>query len=521
MKIKKILIIVIVLLLFLTSCNNKKEISSNEINTQQKININKQINKTSNKALTLSMRYPKTLNPLINEDTTVDNVLKLVFEPLFEINENLKPVPNLASSYKFNQDGTEITINMRQNIFWHDSKKITAEDVVFSLNTIKNNPNSIYKNALQNVISFNHTSNSVIIKYKEPFFLGIYNLCFPIIPSHYYKNNLSLDNSENFKPIGSGVFKFESYRMARELYLSKNTNFKGTPSIDKIKVIISPDFETDFQAFEQNIINAISLDIAQWGKLNYSKNLQDLQLTSNNFEFLAFNFKKPIFQNLNFRQAINYAINKKEISNTIYLETAVKTLTPIHPKSWLYIDIEDETNLETANQIFKNLTTPETLGQPLSILVNKENKERIETAENIINNLNSLGINSKILVLPFDEYLNAISNKNFDMFIGGIEFSEFPDIKNFLATNGNLNFFSYSNETMDNIINEVYTSSNEQNLINNIKQFQLYFKEQLPVIGILFKNKILLSDGSIQEDKDKNTNIYNYYNNFKNWYSNE
>ena len=139
------------------------------------------------------MRMPKTLNPLVNEDITVDNILKLIFEPLFTIDsETLKPIPNIASDYSIEEGGKTVSITIRDYIYWHDGKQLTAKDVIFSLDTIRATENSLYKSALNNVASYSNKGNKVIINYTEPYSFFMYNLCFPIIPSHYYKNNLEL-----------------------------------------------------------------------------------------------------------------------------------------------------------------------------------------------------------------------------------------------------------------------------------------------------------------------------------------
>ena len=171
---------------------NSSEIVSEQITTQAKEEIQ---NPVEGGELALSMRMPKTLNPLVNEDITVDNILKLIFEPLFTIDsETLKPIPNIASDYSIEEGGKTVSITIRDDIYWHDGKQLTAKDVIFSLDTIRATENSLYKSALNNVASYSNKGNKVIINYTEPYSFFMYKLCFPIIASHYYKNNLEIEN---------------------------------------------------------------------------------------------------------------------------------------------------------------------------------------------------------------------------------------------------------------------------------------------------------------------------------------
>ncbi len=472
--------------------------------------------------MVLSMRMPKTLNPIINEDVTVDTILKLIFEPLFTIDsENLGAVPNLASGYSISEDGKTVYITMKDGIYWHDGKPITAKDVVFSLNTIKSTPDSLYSSALYKVSSYSSKGNQVIINYIEPYSFFNYNLCFPIIPEHYYKNSLNIENGKSLKPVGSGSFKYFSYRLANELILEKTTSFKGTPYIEKIKIIITPDGKTDLYAFERNVINSIAIDFSNWGDLNYKREKINTSIISNNFEYLGFNFNKNIFKNLEFRKAIAYCIPKDEIIKNIYLGNGQKALAPINPKSFLaYKDIEkyDYSIQKSIEALGKANLTKEDAN--ISLLVNEENKERIESAELIQKRMNQIGLNVTIIKKPFDEYKKQLETGNFDMFLGGINFGIVPNLQSFLMSSGTgeggINYQGFKDSKMDFLVGNMYSAKSTEAFLNEAIKMQQYFSEQIPVVGIFFKDEILLTDFTIRGDKKPN--IYNQFNNIEKWY---
>ena len=533
-------ILIFLACLMLSACGNEKEENiesrTETVNTQadaqntEETTVNNTQTTEQNKAetiteggeLVLSMRMPKTLNPLINEDATVDDILKLVFEPLFTIdNESLKPMPNIASNYSISEDGKTIYIDIKNDIYWHDGKPITAKDVVFSLDVIKQTPTSLYVNALYKVESYSSKGNQVIIKYTEPYSFFMYNLCFPVIPSHYYKNNLSLESSQSLKPIGSGSFKYSSYRLANYLILEKTTSFKGTPYINTIKVLITPDSYTDLNAFEKNITNSISIDFSSWGNLNYKREKISTGITSNNFEYLGFNFDKDIFKNVEFRKAIAYAIPKDEIINNIYLSKGQKAIAPINPNSFLaYKDIETyDYNIQKAMEALGKANLTQDMIN-INLLVNLENKERIETAELIQKRLNQIGLNVNVVKKPFDEYKNDLQTGNFDMFLAGIDFGVIPNLQSFLMSSGTgeggINYQNFKDSRMDYLVGNIYTATSEEAFLKASIEMQQYFTEQLPVVGIFFKDKILLTDYTVKGEKKPN--IYNQYNNIEKWY---
>lgn len=100
------------------------------------------------------MRNPTSLNPLLNNDRTVNQVLNLVFDSLFVLNEEEKPVENLVESYAYSDTGSYMTLTLKKNILFHDGEELHADDVVYSIDTIKGAPDdSIYKVNVKKIIS--------------------------------------------------------------------------------------------------------------------------------------------------------------------------------------------------------------------------------------------------------------------------------------------------------------------------------------------------------------------------------
>lgn len=506
--------------IILTACSSK-EVPNETLDETSQVILEKDeiIDEEGN--LIFPIRQPFTLNPLVNEDATVDNMLKLVFEPLFILDENLKPVPNLAKSYTISEDGLQINITLRNDIYWHDGTSITASDVIYSLDTIRNNPNSIYYNFLDYIQSYSSNGNNITIYYKEPFSFILYNLCFPIIPKHYYTKDTNKDTTESLNTVGSGMFKFSEYNIANSIVLEATTNFKGTPKISTITAIISTDRETDLYSFEQNITNFITSTISDLGKFKSNKEVEIENVVSNNFEFLGFNLKNSLLSNIELRKAIAYLIPKDEIVSNIYLDSGIQASTIVNPKSWLFSSeiISYSYNIEKAKQHLENSNIIFTDENKLTILVNEENNERVETAKLISNRLNQLGIKNEVIKKTFEEYKELLENDDFDIFIGGIDFASYPDYKSFLTSagleKGGINYNNIDDEYMNELVDKVYSAVNENDLLIYMEELQQYCNEYLGFVGILFKDYILLSDENVKILKGSR---YNFFSNIKDWY---
>ena len=74
-----------------------------------------------------------TFNPLMTTSETVKETLELVYEPLFDIDEKMRPVPVLAESYTVSPDGRTFDIKLRTDVTWHDGTRFTAMDAAYTL----------------------------------------------------------------------------------------------------------------------------------------------------------------------------------------------------------------------------------------------------------------------------------------------------------------------------------------------------------------------------------------------------
>lgn len=476
-------ILAVFLVLSLIGCSGDKN-SENTDTSDKSISVSNE-NMEKSDSITLSMRAPKSLNPLVNEDVTVDYVLKLVFKSLFTYNENMEVVPELVDYYNLSPEGTSLDITLKEDIFWHDGNSIKAEDVVFSLDTIKNGAaTGLYKNALANVTDYKAVNDkTVTITFNAPYGAYIYNFVFPVIPKHYYKDKEGVD----LKPLGSGDFSFYEYENVKKLQLKK----VGTEEI--INVLITSDRQTDVYAFEQNVINVLSVNIDEWGYLNSNEGFNVTNYNTTDFEFFGFNHLKDSFKNKNFRIAVAHSIPREDIIENIYLSQGVKSLVPVNPESFLAYEGEMydyEYDISKAKHYFGASGVTDT---DFTILVNSENEGRIQIAQMICVNLNQIGLNTRVVIKPFSEYQKMLAEDNFDMFVGGITLSRVPDLRPLLSSTSPSNFCNYSDSYMDSLLTQATNSIGTESFKRSVGNIQLRTVDELPFVGICFKKSAVLT----------------------------
>lgn len=519
--------------------------------------------------ITLPLTTFNTLNPLMTENSSYYYFSKLIFEGLFEFDENLNTSNQLAEKYEIKDSGRTIDIKLKDDIYWHDGEKLTSQDVAFTVNTIKYaNANNVYKEMFeQSIGSFSPSDirrivevnviddTNLVINFDRQFSNNLEVLTFPIIPSHVF--NTGGGNSyvkalqiEDYKPIGTGPFKFEKYDKMKQIELVANEDFRGSrPYIDKIVGKVFDSQEDILQAFETREVNMATTIGVDWDKYTQEDTIRSVEFISSNYEFLGFNFNKDIFSDetgIDIRRAITYAIDRQGIIEKVYLGHGTQIDVPIHPNSWLLSEEANQYgyNLDMAKEELEKLNLKDSNKDgileidgkniSLTLLTNTFNPLRLKTAKLIKEDLKKIGIQVEIYPEPIEEGKEAskediekqwteineeIADGNYDMVLIGWKLSVIPDLSFAFHSSqikSGTNFINYSNEAMDNTLEKAFLSGIRESKKESYSELQKLIVEEIPYSSLLFKNKSLLLDSKIMGDLEPS--FFNPYKGIENVY---
>lgn len=511
MKLRAISFLLIGCLLFGGCANENANENSENTKVEQTVTHKAAVGGT----ITLAMHKPETLNPIKNRDNTVDRILRLIYEPLFVLDENMQIVPNLAESYTISVN--TVTIKLKSGVKWQDGNNVCADDVIYTLNQLeKAELDTIYKNCADNLNSYSKVDDlTVKISYSKGLGSIGYSLCFPIIPKHYYGGG----TAEDMKPIGNGSYIFSDYTLVKEMNLTASeTGLNGRPYINNINVKIIPDIETEIQALEAGVVDAMVLDINKLGSLSTELSDNSCEFPTNQFEFVGFNIKNDLFSNVSVRQGFAHLIPRENIINDIYINKMTESVTPINPANALTSKVGEDSyefDINLANTLFS------AGGKGFSdftfnILVNSENSARVESAKLISETLNSVGMHTSVETVSFAEYEERLKSGDFAMYLGGIRLKENMDIIAIAGSSGNINYGKYADVNMDKLIGDCNSAISEEGYKAALNELNKYISTQLPVVGIGFKSDILVTNSKIKGEKTPTIN--NIYGDINNWY---
>ena len=289
--------------------------------------------------------YPRFINPIYGETSDTDrDLVQLIFSGLMKYNQKGEIVPDLAKEYKILEDGKVFEFYLKENVFWQDNEKLTADDLIFTIKTVQN-PD--YKSPLRISwlgVEVEKISNSSIrFKLKNPYPAFLENLTLKILPSHIWQDippqNFPL-SIYNLSPVGSGPYQLKSLNQDKSGYiksltLAANPKYFGEkPNIREISFHFFDTEEELILAAQRKEIQGLSI----FDRKNYQL-LKDAELfEAHHFSlprYFAVFFnpgKSEILSERAIREALNYGTNKEEIIKLTLLGQGKIVDSPILPE---------------------------------------------------------------------------------------------------------------------------------------------------------------------------------------------
>lgn len=500
--------------------------------------------------LTIALTAPDTFNPLLTQSRDMLNFLGLIFESLVAYDEDQKPVPALASSWETSPDGRLWIFHMREDVKWHNGKALTAEDVIFTFQALREGTldsfyqKNIYNNS--NILEIglrNEDPYTLFVRLAEPSYLILDILTFPILPKDIYQSPeymLSIKEDFTILPVGSGPYRMDSSQPydGSILKLVPNSSWwKGRPYIDRITAKVFATNEEARNAFNQGEVDLVDTMVVHANAGLSKKNSTHYKYLTQNYEYLAFNNEHSLLADKNIRKAMAYAIDRKDIISKVYLNNAETVDVPLPSNSWLY----DSTyrifdyDAERARALLANAGWADTDGDGVldktlddqteklafTILTNSDNDFRKDAANLIAQHLNLVGFDIQVETVSWEELLNdRMQNRQFDMILTGSYLDYVHDIRFAFHSSqvGNElnNFMGYQNAKMDEYLDQAARAFTEEDRLEVYKKIQELIVEELPVISLYFRTGSLLLDDDIKGLG--RLSELNLYKNIKDWY---
>ncbi len=444
---------------------------------------------------------PKTFNPWTSKDATSSEIGDLMYDSLLTTDPDTgKVIPKLAKELTVSQNQKVYTIKLRQGVKWSDGKEITADDVVFTWNEIilAGFGNTSLRDSV--LIDGEYPKVKKLDKYtveftiKKPFapferFVGA-----QIAPAHIFSQVVKkgkryfdsyLGTTVNPKDIvASGAFLLEEYVPAQRVILKRNPDYYTIdknknilPYIDKYVILIVGDLNNELLKFEAGELDVISVRGKDLPRLKEKEKKSDFKIynlgPNTGTMFITFNlntrkdkdgkyYVKPIkqkwFNDINFRTAIDYAIDRNAMVNNV-ANGAAQPLFTAESLSSIFLNEElasgHEKDIEYAKSLLYQsgfyldkkgyLHDKEGNEVEFDLYTNAGQTEREACGVMIKEDLKELGIKVNFKPIEFNSLVSKImSTSDWDMILIGLTGSplEPHSGKNVWYSKGHLHLFN-------------------------------------------------------------------------------
>lgn len=457
----------------------------------------------------------KSLNPLYASSEGEKSIVQLVFSRLlqYDLTGNLKN--DLAKSVTVSDDGLTYTVSIRNDVKWHDGHPLTAKDIKFTIDIMKNPTVNSSLGTMWRGIKVeqigDYSLEFVLPAPYSPFRLA---LNFAVLPEHILSQvELARLREAEFSsaPIGSGPMKFQSLRTVstahggkQVLHLTTNSDYYGDkPQLDRFELHAFPNNQGLSESIRNHEINAAA-NVAYQEIIHQRGWIFQASNTQNGI-FAFFNNDRVFLKSTEVRQALRAALDLAAIRNEFSLSYgSFQPLDyPILPsqiakladeaKSWLDLE-RASSNLQKHGYILRDGLWCDTANQPIKLsVVTVKNTEYAKLAELLVAAWQKFGISAELTMVDLtdpnvDFVRSYLQSRDYDVLVYEIELGSDPDQFAYWHSSqkfaNGLNLANYSNATVDTLLATARSNSELDLRQAKYRSFVDYWLSEAPAIGL-------------------------------------
>lgn len=476
---------------------------------------------------------PSYINPVLAQSNDYDkDLIELIYDGLYSIDGQGKLITSLAEKTEISEDGRTYIVFLKDNVYWHDGMAFTADDVIFTIETIQDpRIRSPLRLNWGGVIVEKLGTHVVRFNLKNPYQPFLQNLTLKILPKHIWENIESrnfLSADYNLKPIGTGPYLFDSLEKNKagkiiSYSLAANENyFQKEPFISKLIFRSYDSYDLAKSGLLKKEVDSLSPILIE--DVDFFKNKKNIQIASlflPRYYAVFLNSKKSLFSQKEIRKALDLAIPRQELITEILKNQAFLLGGPFTP-GFLgeEFNLSPEYSPEKAKKIIEQLDED----QRKFILSLPDNFELIRVANYLATYWEEIGISVELQILPLATLeKEIIQTRSYDALLFGEIIGQDPDLFSFWhssqVTDPGLNLSAYQSKDLDELIERMRQDFNEEQRINDMKMIQEMFFKDKPALFLYNPFYLYILPQKVKGNNTQYANIPSErFTDIENWY---
>jgi len=464
------------------------------------------------------------LYPLTVMDRDALSILDLVYDSVISIDDDNQPQPSLATSWDVLTDGKTWLFTIRENVFFHDGRELTAYDVAATMSAIQTLANTaetpsgrgMYSELVSVVSSWEADNERVLrVRTNRPYYGLLYAMTFPV---------LQAQSTHEINPPGTGPYRIDYYIPGEALWMTGNENWWGgnPPHVGELICDWYATAEDALRAFESEDVDIVMTrsNTAARYRGTVTNRANSYTYSTRQLECLLINQSvRKLGNDVRMRQAIAHAINVSYIKLNTYQGMVQETETLQHPGSWLYnenatrypndvgYDPERARNLlydlgwMTLNERGYRTRQTDAGTEELSLRLYYYDEAgsalRKETASQIATMLRDVGI--RVLITPYDMAgaTAKLTSGDFDLCLVAVNFDVTPDPYFLLHSSSGpgtgANYARYRSDDMNKILQALRKAIDETEFQQQWYAVQRQMAEDIPLLPLYWREGLVVT----------------------------
>lgn len=438
------------------------------------------------------------LDPQRTVSASTFSVTNNIFDTLVGTDPKGNLVPRLASKWSASPDAKSWTFELRDDVQFHNGRKMTADDVEFSFKRLleKESPRAKDYSMIEQINVDSPTK--VTFKLKAPYAPFVSSLAMPwtaIVAKE------SVDQLKT-KPVGTGPFVLQEWTPQQKVVLERNKNYylKDQPYLDSAEFRVMPDTAAQMINLKSGQIDVASISGEQAEEVKSDSQLKLYAKPSNAVQVLAMNNKVAPLNDVRVRQAINLAISKDTViqgSNWGFGDKIGSHMSPVDPS---YKDLNNVSKNDIAKA--KQLLQEAGYGQGFDITLSlpQPYTMHVKAGEIVADQLKQIGIRVKLETVDWGKWLKEIySGRNYQMTIISHTGRLDPDaMLNRYASDNKENYMNYKNPAVDEALKKGIATADKAERQKIYAEIQEQLAKDVPAVYLQAPHTLLALNKKVQ-----------------------
>jgi nickel transport system substrate-binding protein len=446
--------------------------------------------------------------------------LDLIFDPLVNYADDGTIQPGLAESWETSADSLTLTFKLRQDVKFQDGTPFNSEAAKWNFERWVNVADHDWLPISTKIAAIETPDPAtLVLKLKEPYYAALQELSL-VRPVRFLSPKSVNAQGKFSQPVGTGAWQLEQIT-PQQLSFVPNPNYWGEkPTLSKVVFDVIPDPQTRVAALLSQEVNLVGgeylsgVPIDSIPTLKSNSQIEVLTAEGTTTYIMRVNYRRSPFNDADFRQALNYAIDRDAINQQVFKGLATPA-TGFFAPSVPYVSYDkadrytyqpeqakallNKAGWQTANGALTKAGKPLTL----TMLVNPNLFPQVKPMSEIIQaELKELGIALQLRSVDDSSMVEVLKKGDYDITLGlnyGAPYDPHSSIKDFFASSTNsTDDRYYTDPTLDQMVSQVLKTTDEGDRKTQYSKIFAYMDEQSVAIPLLFSQRIYAIDKSIK-----------------------